>query len=150
MATTSTTATLTTFSPGTPNVVTFTAIVGDTLRIDRPLGYPPFIRDKQSGGWPSYTTSLPKTEYSALGFTVINESLGKFVDFAGLTYDDGYIFYKQEKSGKQTIEYVSNGIQVAKFYVVIAAMQIHDHASVYMGGPAFATYYADVSRPEET
>jgi hypothetical protein len=149
MAATRTTPTFTTFQPSTQNIVTFTATVGDTLRINRPVGYPPFICDKNTGNWPSYATSLPKTAYSALGFTVVNQTLGKFVDFANLTYDDGYIYYLQEKSGKQIIEYLSDGIQVAKFYVVIAAMQVHDHASVYMGGPAFATYYADVDHPEE-
>jgi len=119
------------------NITSFTASVGDIIKISRPVGYPPWPHDARPA---EHTASA----VDAWGFKIGDGGLGSFVDLGGVNWDSGFVYYMHTKSGRQIIEYVSNGLQVVYFYIVIAGVQVHDHASIYQGGPAFATYYARV------
>lgn len=125
-------------------LVTFTASVGDTIKIGRPAGYPPYPRDYDVKS----VTPSSKPEYESFGFKIGDQKLGKFVRLSEVNWDSGFIYYKHEKSGKQVIEYISNGIRTIAFYIIVSGIQVHDHASIYQGGPAFATYYAETPREE--
>jgi len=124
-----------------PNVTTFTASVGDTIKISRPIGYPPYAAGK-------VPAILTKGEYEALGFKILEQSLGKFVKLDGISLESGFVYYQHTKSGRQIIRYKSKSIMDTLFYIVVQGIQIHDHASIYQGGPAFATYWAE-TREEE-
>jgi len=96
--------------------------VGHTLRITRPLGYPP-VKDAENGG-----------------FRILYPKLGSFINIDST----GYVDYLHENSGTQVIEYISNSLGHYIFSLVIQGVLVHDHASMSMGGPAFATYFSDI------
>lgn len=126
---------------GDSKVTTFVANVGDLIKICRPLGYPFKIRGQLPEG---YTP----TNTSAYGFTVVDSELGEFEDIGSLESDTACVYYRHKKSGRQVIKYKSRGsITETEFYAIVQGITIHDHASVYTGGPAYATYYAEL--PEE-
>lgn len=127
---------------GSSNVTTFTANVGDTVKIYRPIGYPPYPHDSEP-------EEPVKSDYECLGFVVMDENLGKFINYNNLSYSDGYVFYKHEKSGKQTIKYTSHAIMDIIFYITVQGIVVHDHASVPQGGPAYATYYTELADNRE-
>lgn len=124
-----------------PNVTTFTASVGDIIKISRPLGYPPYVHGKEPA-------EPVKGKYEALGFKILDQSLGEFVKLDDVSLGSGFVYYKHTKSGRQIIRYKSKSIIDTLFYIVVQGIQIHDHASIYQGGPAFATYWAE-TREEE-
>jgi len=124
-----------------PNVTTFTASVDDVIKITRPVGYPAYPAGKEPA---DPTTS----EYEAYGFKILDQSLGKFVRLDEVTLKSGYIYYKHTKSGRQILRYKSKSITDVLFYIIVQGVQVHDHASIYQGGPAFATYWAE-TREEE-
>jgi hypothetical protein len=133
---------MTSYAPSSEtNTVTFTASVGDTIKITRPVGYPAY----PPGARPN---SYSASDTDAWGFKIGDSKLGKFVRTDQVNWDSGYVYYKHEKSGRQIIEFVSNGLQTVSFFIVVAGIQVHDHASIYQGGPAFATYYAETPREE--
>lgn len=133
---------MTNYSPSSSNSTpTFVASVGDTIKINRPVGYPPYPHDARP------ETSSPN-ESEAWGFKIGDTKLGKFVRTGEVNWDSGFVYYKHEKSGRQVIEYISNGLQIVSFYIIVSGIQVHDHASIYQGGPAFATYYAETPRGE--
>lgn len=119
----------------------FAANVGDVIRIRRPVGYP----HRGAGSGES------EKKYECLGFKIMNEDLGHFVRTENEEYtpDNSLcVYYKHEKSGKQVIQYNANGgLKPIVFYITIQGITVHDHGSIHMGGPAYATYYAEV--PEE-
>jgi len=120
---------------GSPNVTTFAANVGDKITIFRPVGYPYYPPDK-----------LPeevKTATECLGFRLRDEDLGEFTDFDDISYELGYVIYQHNKQGQQIISYTSHIMYDTTFYLIIQGLLIHDHASVYTGGPAYATYYTE-------
>ncbi|RLB84882.1 MAG: hypothetical protein DRH15_04200 [Deltaproteobacteria bacterium] len=115
------------------NTSYLTCTVGDRVKLIHPLGHPPteFSGDK------------PETQYLK-GFIILKPELGEFEG-----YDDkGYVYYRHKHSGRQIIKYVSEGLGSFEFYLVVEGIVVHDHASVAMGGPAFATYYSE-HRQEE-
>lgn len=124
-----------------PNVTTFTASVKDVIKITRPVGYPAYPRGKE----PAEPTV---TNYEAYGFKILDQSLGKFIRLDEVDYRKGYVYYQHEKSGRQIIRYKSKNLHDVLFYIIVQGIQIHDHASIYQGGPAFATYWAE-TREEE-
>ena len=115
------------------NVVEFTTAVGDSLKLCPPVAYPPIEFD-----------STLDSEYYRRGFIVLRPDLGKFVKNEG----NMCVKYRHDKSGKQVIQYASQGLGEKHFYAIIAGITIHDHASIAQGGPAFATYFADVPTEE--
>ncbi|MHA2218198.1 MAG: hypothetical protein ACXACY_19855 [Candidatus Hodarchaeales archaeon] len=118
-----------------PNVTNFAMNVGDKITVFRPVGYPYFPAAK-----------LPeevKTATSCLGFRLKNPELGEFTDFNDVTYALGYVFYQHNRQGQQIISYTSHLMYDVTFYLVIDGLLIHDHQSVYTGGPAYATYYTE-------
>jgi hypothetical protein len=122
------------------NIVTFTVGVGDRVKITRPLGYPPV----------EYSSSLVLDEAEIYRvFRVINTDLGVFE--GGPAGDPMSVYYRHQKSGRQVIQYISDGLVMMYFYAILDGITVHDHASVPQGGPAFATYYSDnlASRREE-
>lgn len=123
---------------GSSNITTFTANIGDKVKIYRPVGYPAYPDGKEKD-------PPEKTETSCLGFSIGDENVGKFVDFDALDYEDGYVIYQHDKSGKQVISYKSHALVDITFYIVIQGIVVHDHASIVEGGPAFATYYTEVA-----
>ena len=103
--------------------------VGDTVLLTRPLYY----KGIEQGDNPKETIN---------GFRIIYPELGEFVDYST---DEGksWVKYQHNKSGQQIIEFVSHDLGVTTFSCIIQGVTVHDHASVDMGGPAYATYYSD-------
>ncbi len=120
----------------------FTAAVDDVVLVCRPQGYPPWAGDTPS--------SAVKNDYEVYGFKILNPELGKFIDTDSVTGSSGCVKYLHEKSGKQIIQYTAAGAvnPDAAFFMIIQPVPVHDHASVYQGGPAFATYYAKTPQEE--
>lgn len=116
------------------NLVEFVVTVGDLIQICPPVVYPPipFI---------SGQTAQP-TQYMN-GFIILKPELGEFE-----ASDGNCVKYRHKKSGKQIIQYASQGLGEKYFYAVVAGITVHDHASIAQGGPAYATYYADVPTEE--
>ena len=123
-----------------PNVTTFTASIGDVIKITRPVGYPPYA--------PGKTPSAPtKTEYEVYGFKILDQQLGHFIRLSEINLNSGFVYYEHLKSGRQIVRYKAQTLTVTLFYIIVQGVQIHDHASIYQGGPAFATYFAEL--PED-
>ena len=120
-----------------PNVTTFTASIGDVIKITRPVGYPTYPPGKAP-------TDVPSGEYEAYGFKILDQNLGKFIRLDEVTLKSGCVYYEHLKSGRQIIRYKSKSLTDTLFYIIVQGIQIHDHASIYQGGPAFATYYAEL------
>ena len=136
----STTISVSNINPAT--TTWFTASVGDTIRLCRPVGYPPWPVDNP----PSDTGSVD-SEHDRNGFKLLEPYCGKFVN--DTSSRDACVYYKHEKSGKQIVTYYAGGAVVpVTFYAVLQGIVVHDHASVYMGGPAYATYYSDTPQEE--
>lgn len=118
----------------------FSASPGDVITICRPGGFPPWVEAPEgtSGDDP----------YERNGFVIVDRNLGKFIGTNAA--DDGCVDYKHEKSGKQIIQYLAGGCIASNvvFEIIIQPTTVHDHASVYQGGPAFATYYAKTPQEE--
>jgi hypothetical protein len=113
--------------------VYFSLTVGDSVKICPFIPDPPSISDTES-------------ESVLRGFRLLDPSLGT------LTEDDESsicVIYTHNKSGKQVIEYSTAGLSGRIFYAVLTGVTVHDHASVYEGGPAFATYFSESSSPQE-
>jgi hypothetical protein len=124
-----------------PNVTTFTASVSDVIKITRPVGYPPYA--------PGKAPAEPTTnEYESYGFKILDQNLGKFIRLDEVDLNSGFVYYQHLKSGRQIIRYKSQTLTDTLFYIIVQGIQIHDHASIYQGGPAFATYWAE-TREEE-
>lgn len=102
---------------------TFFAMPGSTIKVTRPLGFPP-----GEGG----------------GFSLVEPIHGTIME---TTID--YIKYKHESFGRQVIKYLSHGgLYPMTFYLTVDSISLHDHASIATGGPAFATYYTNVPQEE--
>lgn len=115
------------------NVVRFTVSVGDAIKLCPPVVYPP--EGKPSGD------EFSETQYLA-GFTILQPDLGVF---EGMSEGSNMcVKYRHTRSGKQIIQYASIGLGDIKFYAVVDGITVHDHASVYQGGPAYATYWSQV------
>lgn len=128
---------------GDSKVTTFVANVGDLIKICRPLGYPFKIRNK-------LPSEYSPTNTSAYGFTVLDTELGEFENVSELSDNTACVYYRHKKSGRQVIKYKARGAVVpTELYAVIQGITVHDHASVYTGGPAYATYYAELPENEE-
>ena len=121
-----------------PNITTFVASVGDVIKINRPVGYPPYPPGKD-------TSKIKASQYEAYGFRVLDEILGEFTKLEDTTLKKACVYYKHLKSGRQIIKYKSQSLTDTLLYIIVQGIQIHDHASIYQGGPAFATYYAELS-----
>ena len=118
------------------NVISFALSVGDKIKLCAPVNYPPVT-------FPTNPEYAP--EYYLRGFIVLNKELGQFEgspDGSNLC-----VYYKHKKSGRQIIQYSSVGLGETTFYAIVEAITVHDHASIPQGGPAFATYYAEL--PED-
>jgi hypothetical protein len=121
---------------------TFAANVGDVIKLCRPAGYPPWPIDNP----PSEIAGIDASK-ERLGFKLLDPVCGKFIrDYSAR---DTCVYYSHEKSGRQVISYYAGGsIVPVTFYAVVQGILVHDHASVYMGGPAYATYYAETPQEE--
>jgi len=119
-----------------PNTRFISLMVGRRLKLFRPGGYPGV---EYAGG---------DAKYYSNGFKILYPELGEFTESSS---DDGksWVIYKHLKSGKQVIEFISDSLGTVKFHLVAQGVQIHDHASIEMGGPAFATYYTEPTTPVE-
>ena len=127
-----------------PNVTTFTASIGDVIKITRPVGYPVYSPGK-------VPIAPTVSKYEAYGFKILDQSLGEFIRLDEVTLKSGFVYYEHLKSGRQIIRYKSQSLTDTLLYIIVQGIQIHDHASIYQGGPAFATYYAELpaDAPEE-
>jgi len=74
----------------------------------------------------------------------LDQKLGKFIRLNDVNSKSGFVYYEHLESGRQIIRYKSQTLTTVLFYIVVQGVQIHDHASIYQGGPAFATYYAEL------
>jgi hypothetical protein len=120
-----------------PNVTTFTASIGDIIKITRPVGYPAYAPGKAPANPPS-------GDYEAYGFKILDQNLGRFIRLKETKLKSGFVYYEHLKSGRQIIRYKAQTLTKILFYIIVQGIQIHDHASIYQGGPAFATYYAEL------
>lgn len=118
------------------NTVSFAVGVGDTVELVRPLGYPPIDYSDADSYDPKYYLN---------GFRILDEAIGEFEEASG----NMGVIYKHNQSGKQVIQYTSDGLTTMSFYAILQGITIHDHASVYQGGPAYGTYYANILAQEE-
>jgi hypothetical protein len=101
------------------------AATGDVMKIVRPPGYP-----AGEGG----------------GFTLLPPVFGEIIDGD----EEDYIVYKHTSAGRQIIQFTSNeAIRPRVFYLILDGITLHDHASLSMGGPAFATYFTGVTRTSQ-
>ena len=123
-----------------PNVTIFTASISDVIKITRPVGYPPYAPGKAP-------EVPPSGDYEAYGFKILDQALGKFIRLDEVSLNSGFVYYQHDKSGRQIIRYKAQTLSDTLFYIIVQGIQIHDHASIYQGGPAFATYYAEL--PED-
>ena len=80
---------------------------------------------------------------------MLEDSLGKFINITDVTWSDGFVYYEHERSGRQVIRYLSHGLIDVTLYMMVQGIEVHDHASVYQGGPAYATYWAQVPADAE-
>ncbi|MHA1409735.1 MAG: hypothetical protein ACTSQY_05435 [Candidatus Odinarchaeia archaeon] len=122
---------------GYEQTVTIACLVDDKVRLLRPpyKGIP--------------FSSQADEKYYRYGFRILKTDLGEFVEDSGDT-EKSWVVYHHKKSGKQTIEFISDELGLFKFYVVIQGITVHDHASIVMGGPAYATYFTEPAQePEE-
>jgi hypothetical protein len=134
-------------NPNSPNVSTFIVSVGDIIKIQRPPGYPPYPisgKDGNTDGFAVPESAKEPTIHKAYGFTVLDTNLGEFIIQSKFGWSDGYVFYRHDRSGRQAIRYLSHGIIDVTLYMLVTGIEVHDHASVYQGGPAYATYWAQV------
>lgn len=133
----SNTTTRTSASPMNQTEVTyFTLSVGESVKICPLIPDPPALEDSST----SDVTSVR-------GFKLLDPSLGELSEAEG---SDICVIYKHNKSGRQIIEYPTAGLSNRVFYAVLTGILVHDHASIYEGGPAFATYFTEVpGRTEE-
>lgn len=115
------------------DTVKFTVRVGDLVKIERPKGYPPVEFEGN-----------PDPKQYLNGFVIMYPELGEFED----EIEGTAVYYRHNLSGKQIIEYISRGLGRYKFRAELEGIIVHDHSSVHTGGPAFATYYAEVPTEE--
>ncbi len=116
------------------NVIEFVVTIGDLLQLCPPVAYPPVpFTSEQEGLSKQYKN----------GFIILKPELGEFVG-----EDGDCVKYRHKKSGKQIIQFASQGLGEKYIYAVVAGITVHDHASIAQGGPAYATYYADVPTEE--
>lgn len=119
------------------NVLSFAMSVGDRVKLCGPVNYPPVIFPDD----PAYDA-----KYYLNGFIVLNQDLGEFE--GSPTGSNLCVYYRHKQSGRQIIQYASEGLGQMSFYAILEGITVHDHASIPQGGPAFATYWAE-SREEE-
>jgi len=114
----------------------FTVGVGESIRICPHITDPPATADNNS------------TSGSVRGFILSNTEIGELIEDPK---SEICVIYKHKKSGKQLLIYPTGGLSKRIFYAVLTGIVPHDHASVYQGGPAFATYFSDIdsSQTEE-
>lgn len=121
--------------PDSANTMSFAIGVGESVKLCPPVLYPPAAFDTQNN-------------YQQKGFKLLNTEIGEFTsdpeDSSSIC-----VVYKHNRSGKQIVQYVSRGLGEKYFYAILEGITIHDHGSIYQGGPAFATYYAETERTEE-
>lgn len=113
---------------GEHGVQSFYCIVGDELEICHPL----FCEGVEMSGGAK----------ALRGFRLVYSDLGDIS--AGDKWN--CVKYHHKKSGKQVIEFTED-LGFRKSYLVMETVSVHDHGSIPMGGPAFATYYSGA--PEE-
>lgn len=130
------------------NVTYFSCIVGERVLLHRPAGYKG-IKFKYTEGPNINPKTSVHIDYYRYGFRILFPELGKFISDSN-DVNRSYVIYLHEKSGEQIIEFVSDELGSFKFYVVIQGITLHDHASIAMGGPAYATYFTKQNQePEE-
>jgi len=79
------------------------------------------------------------------GFYVENEEVGEIVTVHS---DKVAIDYKYKLPEQTSIWFVAHTGERAR--IIISSMQVHDHASIVTGGPAYSTYFSDTDAPEES
>ena len=117
---------------GNPGVQTFSVHIGGEVSICHSEFYKGIEYD---------TSEDPNSDkYLKNGFRITYRNLGEFVNDPSL--DLRCVRYRHLKSGKQVIEFTED-VANRKSYVVMQTVPVHDHASIAMGGPAYATYYSE-------
>lgn len=118
---------------GDPGVQVFSMHVGGTAKICHST----FFKGVD------YESEDPNaSKYLQKGYRITYRNLGEFIDDSELEWN--CVMYKHLKSGKQIIEFVED-LAHRKSYLVMQGVLVHDHASIDMGGPAYATYYSEPS-----
>lgn len=116
---------------GDPGVQTFSVTVGGEVRIC----HSSFFK-----GIDNNSTDSEGLKHNQRGFRIVYKALGEFV--ADNDQDRNCVRYKHLKSGRQVIEFTED-VANRRSYIVMQSVLVHDHASMPMGGPAYATYYSE-------
>jgi len=115
---------------GEHGVQTFYCCVGDVVEICHPI----FCKGVETTG---------ESVKAKRGFRLIYPDLGDIE--LGTKWN--CVEYHHKKSGQQIIEFVEN-LGSRRSYLVMETVSVHDHASIPMGGPAFAAYYTETPKEE--
>jgi len=110
---------------------TFYCAAGDELEICHPL----FCKGMD--------TEETDTNKVLRGFRLIFPKLGDLAE--GDSWN--CIKYHHKKSGQQIIEFTED-LGLRRSYLIVETISPHDHGSIAMGGPAFATYYSGAPQEE--
>jgi len=121
------------------NTAYFSCIVEDYVKIIRPEGFRGVV----------YNSGLDSKVFQ-YGFEVMYPKLGELISKNSAdSTQQSWVIYHHKKSGQQVIKLTSDYLGTNEFFFVLRGITIHDHASIYMGGPAFATYYSEPTVPTD-
>jgi len=112
---------------------TLSCMVKDVIRLTRPP-------------YKGIESASSDTKVSVNGFTILYPELGEFIAYS-TDVGKSWVEYQHLKSGSQIIEFRSEDLGTHVFTCVIQGITVHDHASIPMGGPAYATYYSEPTVP---
>lgn len=82
------------------------------------------------------------------GFRMTNSNLGELRERPG-SNKWNCVEYQHLKVGTQIIEFIEDMGNRRSTIEINGSMPIHDHSSIPQGGPAYATYYAEIEEDEE-
>ena len=104
---------------------------------DDGAGFSPKIGSAEVGGI---------TKQLKVGFYLVNEGeIGELID----RYPkEVAIAFRPKLYGEATIYFFASTGEIIRFGIM--ATEVHDHASILTGGPAYGTYYSDLSGLEAT
>lgn len=75
------------------------------------------------------------------GFRLSNDEIGELSEVS-----DSWncVNYFQKNAGVQVIEFIEDMSRNVSYIQISGNLQVHDHASIPQGGPAYATYYSEI------
>ena len=118
---------------GDPGVQIFSVVVGGEVRLCHSYFFKGIVNNSEGS---------ESQKYNQRGYRIVYKQLGEFVEDKDQEWN--CVRYKHTKSGKQVIEFTED-VANRRSYIVMQSVPVHDHSSIPMGGPAYATYYSEPS-----